>query len=146
MKLAHSLSLALVISTTGAPAWAADADDHQAHHPAGTASAPAAKSMPGKTRSDMACIDAQMKAMHDMHDKMMAVQTPADRDALTAEHMKIMQDGMTMMNGMSPGGMGGTGAMKGDLAARRQTMEARMEMMQATMQMMMDSLPAAPAK
>ena len=143
MKLAHSLSLALAISTMGTPSWAADADDHQAHHPAGAASAPASKAMPGKARPDMARMDSQMKAMHEMHDKMMAAKTPAERDALTAEHMKIMQDGMTMMNGMSPGGMSG---MKGDMAARHQTMEARMEMMQATMQMMMDRLPAAPAK
>ena len=141
MKLAHSLSLAIAISTFGAPASAADADPHQAHHPAGTASAPPAKAMPGKARMDL-----QMKAMHEMHDRMMAAKTPAERDALTAEHMKIMQDGMTMMNGMSLGGMGGTGAMKGDMTARHQTMEARMEMMQATMQMMMDRLPAAPAK
>ena len=141
MKLAHSFSLALAISTFGAHVWAADADPHQAHHPAGTASAPAAKAMPGKAR-----MDSQMKAMHEMHDKMMAAKTPAERDALTAEHMKIMQDGMTMMNGMSPGGMGGTGAMKGDMAARHQAMEARMEMMQATMQMMMDRLPTTPVK
>lgn len=146
MKLAHSLSLALAISTNGAPGWAADADPHQAHHPAGTASAPATKAMPGEARPDMTRMDTQMKAMREMHDKMMAAKTPAERDALTAEHMKIMQDSMTMMNGMSPGGMDGTGAMKGDMAARHQTMEARMEMMQATMQMMMDRLPAAPAK
>ncbi len=141
MKLAHSLLLALAISTIGAPARAADADDHQAHQPAGTASAPAAKAAPGKAR-----MDSQVKAMHEMHDKMMAAKTPAERDALTAEHMKIMQDGMTMMNAMPPGGMSGTAAVKGDMAARHQTMEARMEMMQATMQMMMDRLPAAPAK
>lgn len=141
MKLAHSLSLALAISTIGAPAWAANSDPHQAHHPAGTASAPAAKAMSGKAR-----MDSQMKAMHEMHDKMMAAQTPAERDALTAEHMKIMQDGMTMMNGMSPGAMGGTGAMKGNIDTRHQAMEARMEMMQATMQMMMDRLPSTPAK
>ena len=145
MKLAHSLSLALAISTVGAPGWAADADEHQAHHPAGAASAPVTKSMPAKSRPDMARMDTQMKAMHEMHDKMMAAKTPAQRDALTAEHMKIMQDGMTMMNGMSPGGMGGMGAMKGDMAAHHQTMEARMEMMQATMQMLMDRLHAAPA-
>ena len=143
MKLAHSLSLVLVISTVGMPAWAADADEHQAHHPAGADSAPATQAMPGKARPDMARMDAQMKAMHEMHDKMMAAKTPAERDALTAEHMKIMQDSMTMMNGMSPGGMGG---MRGDMAARHQSMEARMEMMQATMQMMMDRLPAAPPK
>ena len=146
MKLAHSLSPALAISTMGAPSWAADADDHQAHHPAGAASAPASKAMPGKARPDMARMDSQIKAMHEMHDKMMAAKTPAERDALTADHMKIMQDGMTMMNGMSPGGMGGTGGTKGEMAARHQTMEARMEMMRATMQMMMDRLPAAPAK
>ena len=143
MKLTHSLSLALAISTMGVPTWAADADPHQAHHPAGTASAPATKPMPGKARVDMAQMDAHMKAMHEMHDKMMAAKTPAERDALTAEHMKIMQDSMTMMNGMSPGGMSG---MKGDMAARHRTMETRMEMMQATMQMMMDRLPVAPAK
>ena len=143
MKLAHSLPLALAISIVGAPGWAADAGEHPAHHPAGAASAPATKAMPGKSRPDMARMDTQMKAMHEMHDKMMAAKTPAERDALTAEHMKIMQDGMTMMNGMSPGG---TSGMKGDMAARHQTMEARMEMMQATMQMMMDRLPAAPAK
>ena len=143
MKLAHSLSLALVISTVGAPGWAADADEHQAHHPAGAASAPATKAMPGKSRSDMARMDTQMKAMHEMHEKMMAAKTPAERDALTAEHMKIMQDSMTMMNGMSPGGMSG---MKGDMASRHQTTQARMEMMQATMQMMMDRLPTAPVK
>ena len=143
MKLAHSLSLALASSAVGAPGWAADADDHQAHHPAGAASAPANKAMPARVRPDMARMDTQMKAMHEMHDKMTAAKTPAERDALTAEHMKIMQDSMTMMNGMSPGGMSG---MKGEMAARHQTMEARMEMMHATMQMMMDRLPAAPAK
>ena len=141
MKLAHSLSLALAIATIGAPAWAADADPHQAHPPGVAASAPAANSIPGKAR-----MESQMKAMQEMHAKMMAAKTPAERDALMAEHMKIMQDGMTMMNGMSPGAMGGTGAMKGDMAARHQAMEARVKMMQATMQMMMDRLPAAPAK
>ena len=107
MKLAHSLSLALVMSAIGAPGWAADAVGHQAHHPAGAASAPATKAMPGKSRPDVARMDTQMKAMHEMHDKMMVAKTREERDALTAEHMKIMQDGMTMMNGMSAGGMGG---------------------------------------
>ncbi len=143
MKVAHSLSLVLAIAAVAAPTQAAPDDQHQAHHPAGTASMPAPKAMPGQTRPDVARMDTQIKSMREMHDKMMAAKTPADRDALTAEHMKIMQDGMTMMNGMSPGGMSG---MKGDMAARHQTMETRMEMMQATMEMMMDRLPAAQAK
>jgi hypothetical protein len=140
MKLARSLSIALAISAMGASAWAADEDSHQAHHPAGAASAPGTKAMPGKGRPDMARMDSQMKAMHEMHDKMTAAKTPAERDAVMAEHMKVMQDGMSMMNGMAPGGMSG---MKGDMAARQQTMEARMDMMHATMQMMMDRLPPA---
>ena len=150
MKLAQSLLLAFATAAASATTLAAQGDPHQGHHPQGIASSPASKAMPGKARPDMARMDTQMKAMHEMHDKMMAAKTPAEREALMAEHMKIMQDGMTMMNGMSPGGMGGTGAMKGDMkgdmAARHHTMEARMEMMQATMQMMMDRLPAAPTK
>ena len=149
MKLTHSLSLALALSTVAAPGWAADADEHQAHHPAGAASAPATRAMPGKARPDMARMDSQIMAMHEMHDKMMGAKTPAERDALTAEHMRIMQESMNMMNGMSPGdmnGMNGMKGMKGDMVTRHQAMEARMEMMQATMQMMMDRMPAAPAK
>ena len=141
MKLDHSVLLALAIAAASATTWAAQDDQHQAHHPQGTASSPAPKAMPGKARPEMARMESQMKAMRGMHDKMMAAKTPAERDALTHEHMKIMQDSMTMMNGMSPDGMSG---MKGDMAARHQTMETRMEMMQATMQMMMDRLPAAP--
>ena len=143
MKLAHSLSLALAISTVSAPGWAADTSEHQAHHPVGAASSSSTKAMPGKTRPEAARMDSQMQAMHEMHNKMMAAKTPAERNALTVEHKKIMQDSMTMMIGMSPGGMSG---MKGDMAARHQTMETRLEMMQATMQMMMDRLPAAPTK
>ncbi len=141
MKLAHSLSLALAIAAVGAPTWAAQ---HQAQPPAGAASsAPASKAMSGKAGPKMARMDAQMKAMRDMHDKMMAAKTPEERNALMAEHMRAMQEAMTMMNGMSPNAVGG---MKGDMAAHHQMMEKRMEMMQTMMQMMMDRLPAAPAK
>ena len=138
MKLAHSLSLALAISTIGAPAWSADADSHQAHHPAGTASAPAGKAMPGKAR-----MDSQMKAMNEMHDRMLAAKSPQERDALAAEHLKLMQNSMAMINSMSPGA---TDIQKGDMVGRHQTMESRMELMRGTMQMMMDRLLAVPAR
>jgi predicted lipoprotein len=143
MKLARSLSLVLAIAAVGAPTGAAQDEQHQAHHPAGAASAPAPKAVPGKIRPEVARMDSQMKAMREMHDKMMAAKTPEDRTALMADHMKTMQDGMTMMSGMSPGGMG---SMKGDMAGHHQMMEKRMEMMQATMQMMMDRLPITPMK
>ncbi len=151
MKIARSLVLAITV--VSASAWAAQDDQHQAHHPAGAATA--SKAMPGKAGPDMARMDAQMKAMHEMHDKMMAAKTPKERNALMAEHMKTMQEGMTMMDGMSSGGMGGVkcdmqgnmkGSMKGDMAAHHQMMEKRMEMMQSMMQMMMDRLPTAPAQ
>jgi hypothetical protein len=143
MKLAHSLSFALAIAAPGTSAWAVQENEHQAHHPAGAASATASKRIPVKASPDTARMDSQMKAMQEMHDKVMAAKTPEERAALMADHMKAMQDGMTMMNGMSPGGMGG---MKGNMAEHHQMMEKRMQMMQAMMQMMMDRLPAEQTK
>jgi len=83
--------------------------------------------------------------MQAMHEKMVAAQTPAQRQALMAEHMKLMQAGMTMMGGASMGGMGemqGPKAKPMSMSDRQQMMEMRMEMMQSMMQMMMDRLPA----
>jgi hypothetical protein len=115
--------------------------------PMGTASA---SSM--GTPDQMGQMDAQMKTMRAMHDKMMSAKTPEERNKLMAEHMKSMQDGMAMMEGMSGAGKGGMKGMPGgmgsmgDMGAHRQMMEKRMEMMQTMMKMMMDRMPAAPAK
>ena len=143
MKLIRKLSLALALFAVGAPSWAAQHDQHKAHHPAGSAPAVASKSMQGKPSLQIALMDTQIKAMEAMHDKMMVAKTPEERNALMAEHMQAMQDGVTMMNGMAARGMNG---MKGDMAAHHQMMDKRMEMMQATMQLMMDRLPQTPAK
>ena len=67
------------------------------------------------------------------------------------DDMKLMQDGMGMMQQRSVGmqGMGGMQVGKGmpdNMAERQQMMEKRMEMMESMMQMMMDRLPAAPTK
>jgi hypothetical protein len=103
----------------------------------------------------MAAMDAQMKTMREMHDKMVNAKTPEERNALMAEHMKAMQGGMAtmgMMGGAGIGGMAGMGAMQGgkpmagDMNQRQQMMEKRMEMMHSMMQMMMDRMPATPAK
>ena len=101
----------------------------------------------------------RMKAMREMHDKMMNAKTPAERQALMADHMKSMQDGMEMMKGM--GGMGGMGGMRAmgsmggamgdgkgmpaEMSKRHQMMEGRMEMMQMMMEMMMQRLPNPPS-
>jgi hypothetical protein len=86
----------------------------------------------------MTHMDAHMKAMREMHDKMMRAKTPEERNALMAEHRKLMQEGMAMMGGMGP--------MGGDMATRQKMMEKRMEMMQSMMPMMMDCMTQAPAK
>jgi hypothetical protein len=140
MNRIHLISLAFAASSLSTSALAAQPDEHTGHHPAG--SAPAAKQVPAKPGPSMATMDAQTQAMRGMHEKMMAAKTPEERSALMAEHMKTMQDGMTMMNGMPGGGMK---AMQGDMSVHHQMMEKRMEMMGASMQMMMDRLPPAPA-
>ena len=105
---------------------------------------------PATTPPDhLAHMDAQTKSMQAMHEKMMAAKTPEERNALMAEHMKSMQDGMKMMEGMaSPGmkGMSGMSGMSGDMAAHHAMMEKRMGMMQTMMKMMMDRMPASPAR
>ena len=147
MKLVRNLSLALALFAVGAPNWAAQHDQHKAHHPAGAASAAGSKSMPGKTTPEMARMANHMKAMQEMHDRMMAAKTPEERNALMGEHMKTMQEGMSMMKGM--GGMGGMGGPKSpptSMAERQTMMEQRMDMMQTMMEMMADRLPQTPAK
>lgn len=138
------LSLALVLFAAGVPSWAAQHNEHKAHHPAGAAPAAASRSVPGKTTPEMAQMANQRKAMQEMHDKMMAAKTPEERNALMAEHMKTMQDGMSMMKGM--GGMAGPKSPPTSMTERQAMMEQRMDMMQAMMEMMADRLPPTPAK
>ena len=94
----------------------------------------------------LAHLDTQTKAMQAMHEKMMAAKTPEERNALMAEHMKSMQDGMKMMEGMSSVGMKGMSGMSAEVGAHHAMMEKRMAMMQTMMKMMMDRMPAAPAR
>ena len=149
MKLVRTLPIVFSLVAVGTTAWAAQHDGHKAHHPAGSTAA--AKATPGSP--EMARMDTQMGAMQAMHDKMMAATTPEARNALMAEHMKTMQDGMGMMKSMGGKGMGkDTGGMSdpkakpADMAQRQQMMEQRMDMMQAMMEMMVDRLPPSPAK
>lgn len=91
---------------------------------------------------------AWMKAMQDMHQKMMDAKTPEERQALMAEHMKAMQGCMGMMKQMA-GKSGGAGpGMKGmpaDPQARMDALEQRMDMMQMMMDMMMDRMSSGSA-
>lgn len=141
MKAIRSLFLAIAVGAICAPALAGQASQHQGHHPSEPGS-PAAKNIaPASTADrpsqDMPGMDAQMKAMREMHEKMMAAKTPEQRKAMMAEHMKVMQSSMKMMGEMS---QSGANAMKCDMGEHQQQMEKRMEMMQSMMQMMMDRM------
>jgi hypothetical protein len=116
--------------------------------PMGSASAQG-MGAPGQTDKmgamDMGKMDAQMKKMREMHDRMAAARTPDERNKLMAEHMKTMQDGMQMMGGMGGTGSPGMGDMK-DMPAHHSMMARRMAMMESMMQMMMDRMPTPLAR
>ena len=135
MALAGMLALTLAACAQN-PA-ASGGVDHSAHQPAPGA---AATATPAAGR--MAMMDAHMKKMREMHEKVTRATTSHERQALMAEHMKLMHEGMAMMGGM--GGMRSMGAASApmDMSTRHQMMEKRMEMMQSMMQMMLDRLGA----
>ena len=98
------------------------------------------------SQENMAGMDAQMKTMHEMHIKMMNARTPAERQALMADHMKAMQGGMGMMKGM-PGmagmaGMGDPKSMSPEMAQHHKMMMKHMEMMKMMMDMMAQRMPS----
>jgi len=139
-------------------------DEHAGHHPGGAQSGSVAtQSAPAAPAPE--AFDRQMKAMQEMHEKMQAAKTPAERSALMEEHMKLMQSGMAMMRAGSSGGMGmGMGMMQqgaqtkpampaasgnsgmGGMMGMHAQMERRMAMMEQMMQMMVDRQAAMPSK
>ena len=133
--------------------------------PGATDATPAAGMSPGMSDSGtpmpmaMATMEPRMKAMKNMHQKMMAAKSPAERQAMMADHMASMQDGMSMMKEMHGGmqGMGGMTGMTGmtsmgdgkvmqaEMAKREQMMADHRAMMQMMMDMMAQRMPASPA-
>lgn len=145
----------LSIAAMAASTWAAADREHDAHHPAPPAAIQGEQAQPSSQGMSMGA-DAmsgqagQMKAMRQMHEEMLAAKTPKERNALMAQHMKLMQSGMNMMDSMGGGMSGSMGAdaaasKSGDMSAHLSMMEKRMDMMQSMMQMMMDRMQAAPA-
>ena len=112
---------------------AAAQEDHQAHHPASAASA----AQPAQRIPSTVGMAEQMQSMHAIHDRLLAAKTPQERQALMAEHMKLMQSSMSMMQGLR------SNRPPASPEARQQMMEMRMDMMQSMMQMMMDRMPEA---
>lgn len=152
MSLLHtlqSLTIAATLALTSAGVIAQTDAEHAQHHPQASASKPAPKApkpaAPSSAAKDaIAGMDSSMKSMQDMHEKMMAAKTPEERNALMADHMKAMQDGMAMMGKMK--GMSGMDGRSMDMASHHQMMEKRMDMMMSIMQMMMDRQPAPTTK
>jgi hypothetical protein len=117
---------------------------------------PSSAAADASATAPMPSMDPRMKAMQEMHQKMMNAKTPEERNTLMADHMKAMQGGMSMMKGMGAmygkGSMEGMGAMAdakgtpGDMAKHHKVMEQRMAMMQMMMEMMMDRMPPASMK
>ncbi|WP_138517146.1 hypothetical protein [Rhodoferax bucti] len=162
--LRHTV-LTLAIATASLGAIAQTDAEHTQHHAAEpakkTLKAPASKSS-SKPSEALVAMDVKIKAMREMHEKMMTAKTPEERKALMVDHMKTMQDSMSMMEKMdSMGGMSMMGDMKGmsskgadgkqggmsmDMVTHHEAMQKRMEMMTTMMQMMMDRMPASPAQ
>lgn len=174
MAKRHFLLLVTTLAVAGliVTACAQTEAQQQTHHPGAQATATAGPSdgaVPlGPTSpatagmASMPDMDRQMKAMQDMHVRMAAATTPAEREALMPENSKLMREGMAMMRSMgqmqSMEGMRASGEMPADMGARMQlmenrmevmekrteVMEKRMEMMQSMMQMLMYRLPFPP--
>jgi hypothetical protein len=139
MKSIYALAVAAALSLPPLSVFAQEPAKHDEHHTVATAP----KKAPAKPADQSAKPDVQLQTMRDMHEKMMNAKTPDERKALMAEHVKIMQDSMSMMNSMA-----GTGTTSAKTMSP-QAMQKQMDMMKMMMQMMMDrtdgTMPA-PAK
>ena len=154
MKTFKTLAaIATLSAITMSPVFAADPPEHSHDQPAAKGANKGASSKASKEA--LSGMDARMKDMQVMQEKMMAARTPAERSALMAEHMQSMRDGMAMMDkaggmGMKKdGGAGGGMDMKkgGGAGMSHEMMEKRMDMMQQMMKMMMERTAAvSPAK
>lgn len=124
LKFSRSCALALIISALG-PTIGLAANSAADVHGADTTAA-ALRGCPKAT--DANSLTQQMQSMHE---QMAAANTPAQRRALMAEHMKTMQQGMMMMNQM------GSSACADTMGSSEMT-QTRLNMMTMMMQMMMD--------
>jgi hypothetical protein len=139
MSHLRQTALIIALATASIGSWAQTDAQHAQHHPStATAEQSSTKKSASETKSasveKMAAMDSKMKAMHEMHEKMMSAKTPEERNALMAQHMKTMQAGMAAMS------MKDQKPMPGNMKMRQQMMEKRMDMMETMMQMMMDGM------
>jgi predicted neutral ceramidase superfamily lipid hydrolase len=113
--------------------------DHPSHQSIENPVIPAGLAPKAEKTPSSEDIDKQIRAMQEMHQKMQATQTPAERAKLMERHRKVMQESMSMMSQMrgdahAMAGMSGPGGMM-DM---HRSMERRMAMMEQMMQMVID--------
>jgi hypothetical protein len=170
-RMKHTTAVCTLALTSALAFAQTNPQDHSVHHAEGAASAPAASAPSAPAQA--AAPDnfgRQMQMMEDMHKRMQVAKSPAEKQALLAEHTKLMQSGMEMMSQMRQGsGMGMMGGMGGSPGAGMQgkppgrpnssamggmngmmdmhgAMERRMAMMEQMMQMMVDREAAMPRR
>jgi acetylornithine/succinyldiaminopimelate/putrescine aminotransferase len=141
MKSSIAVTVVSVLLLAAGTPWAQDSKA-----PGAGAVAPA-QPIPSTTPGgDTAAMDAHIKQMQVLHDRMLAAKTPEERQAVMDEQRRAMQAGMGTMHQMRGGGMmggmgGGMMGQKGrpaDMPTQMQMMQKRMDMMQMMMQTMMD--------
>lgn len=141
MSCFRTVAVVLSLAVASAAAMAQDVH-HSPHHPAGSASAPPRHDIGSPAGvTVMVRMNAQMQAMQAMHEKIIAAKTPAEREALMPEHMKLMQESMSMLRGMSPAKPSPS---RRNPAERQQILEGRVDMMESMMQMLVDGMPVPP--
>jgi cytochrome c-type biogenesis protein CcmH/NrfG len=148
MSRFHRTILILAIACASVGSWAQTGTDQTRHHPQtmSPAEASARHSARAGHVGQMAAMDTRMKAMHDIHAQFLSAKTPDERNALMAQHMQAMRDGMETLDMMGPDGMS---SMKREKhfprspEERTRMMEKRMEMMELMMQMAMDRMPTS---
>lgn len=157
MNASTPMTAALVLAIASFSATAQTAAEHEQHHPGAAAPATAASSASPERQTS--AMDRHMQIMRDMSRRMAEAKTRQERQALMAEHRKVMHDGMKMIGKMQAvpkaemGAMGGSGMqdgmgpqMMGQMMQRHTMMEKRMEMMESMMQMMMDQMGSPSSK
>jgi hypothetical protein len=90
-------------------------------------------------------MDTQLDVMKDMHQKMAAAKTDTERQSLTKEHFKVMQDSIAMMDKTGEERMKCMASKKGGESSakkQRQMLDKHMKMMHSMMQMMNDHMGA----
>ncbi len=163
MKNLNSLIVASLISVVSTSVMAQAKDEHAGHHPepASQTETPKVNTPPNQVSQDMMeKMDGQIKAMQEIHQKMINAKSTEERSAIMTENMKAMQSAMSMMRDAGMMGMSmkegmpmkdvmsmkdGMPMMEG-MHMQHQLMQKRMEMMTNMMQMMMDQMSTPKSK